>query len=774
MGNDQRPTIKPSDTFSDEKKEKENEDNKPVKQENIFSLAQNMIKTLKKMVLVINQNFTETNIFVYSNKNVDKSIENLIYYFNNPIFDCRTMIIEGEFSKENSNIIISKYKGNYNQQNNKNILIIPINSISDFKKIIESDEEKNILAHFNNSLTPEQQPFFFFIDSDYTNVDFNINDYTVKKNFVLERYYQLKRLEIDFEIYFDIVIKGKDKTKIEILKNLLLQKKKNLDDFRITINQIFIYQNLFGEEIEELETFLENIFVDSNTTNTFRISLVLINQNSDFIKELREYEKLEKEIVNVKFSYYYLKKENIKQLLSNFPQLDERNFSVKRIIKSPKYDLLKLTSFYNNKFEDILYCNQISFYPYKLNIGIWGFSKSGKSTLMNAILNEKKCIESILSNNRNNSICQYILKEISKDSLKDYPINFIEFPGFNRAKNNFDNFFSEMKNQKDKIHILLFCLKYENILPDKEDYIKSILDILIKFNANVFFIVTQSKSCDSKEFKICKDKIINLFNKFKKINSFNSIFGQSLENRIIPILSLKKEFDGKIINSFGLDILFKQISNLFKSKEIKYDIIPKSDNKIKDLIRNNELLKIFESKESLINGLGLKMKIAASNFILQWFLFNPHYLNDISEISLDKICIIHDYVFNHFLIIYKPIIDKFDEKTKLTLYKISKENRDDIEELKNILKNKEFAEIKKELINIKELNKNPIIKLLSDKISKLIVDKFLNIISENFFDFFEYLIKTYNNAIYTLDELKQYFENIYSENNPKTNNGNTK
>ena len=134
------------------------------------------------------------------------------------------------------------YKGNnYNQQSGKNILIIPINSISNFKKIIESEEEKNILAHFNNSLTSETselQPFFFFIDYDYTNVDFIINNVIVKKNFVLERYYQLKRLEIDFEIYFDMVIKGKDKAKIEILKNILLQKKKNLDDFRITINQI--------------------------------------------------------------------------------------------------------------------------------------------------------------------------------------------------------------------------------------------------------------------------------------------------------------------------------------------------------------------------------------------------------------------------------------------------------------------------------------------------------------------------------------------------------
>ena len=62
---------------------------------------------------------------------------------------------------------------------------------------------------------------------------------------------------------------------------------------------------------------------------------------SNFSEELIEYEKLEREINEVTFFYYSLKKENLK-ILCQHSMLDERNFFVKRYKKSPKDILLKV------------------------------------------------------------------------------------------------------------------------------------------------------------------------------------------------------------------------------------------------------------------------------------------------------------------------------------------------------------------------------------------------------------------------------------------------
>ena len=40
----------------------------------------------------------------------------------------------------------------------------------------------------------------------------------------------------------------------------------------------------------------------------------------------------------------------------------------------------------------------MSYYQYKINIGVGGFTESGKSTLINSLLGEKRCFESQIYN----------------------------------------------------------------------------------------------------------------------------------------------------------------------------------------------------------------------------------------------------------------------------------------------------------------------------------------------------------------------------------------
>ena len=63
----------------------------------------------------------------------------------------------------------------------------------------------------------------------------------------------------------------------------------------------------------------------------------------------------------------------------------------------------------------------MSYYPAKINIAICGPAGSGKSTLINTILREKRCLEG-----QGGSITNFV----SQYTSLDYPITFIDFPGF--------------------------------------------------------------------------------------------------------------------------------------------------------------------------------------------------------------------------------------------------------------------------------------------------------------------------------------------------------
>ena len=224
-----------------------------------------------------------------------------------------------------------------------------------------------------------------------------------------------------------------------------------------------------------------------------------------------------------------------------FGSFNERNFTIKSSKKSPKFQLLKYASYYNH-FAHILYCDQNSYIPFKLNIGVGGFMGSGKSTFINTILEEKKCPEEKQNNKNSNNFCEY--------TLKDCGLNFIEFPGFDSKFDNseleikIDEKIQEMKNKKEELHCFLFCINYENNLSEENQIINKIFDSLFQINTKIFFVVTQSEKPDSEGFKQLKGNILKILEKTKNKYSKNIvdiILGVNIENDIIPILSVKKK-----------------------------------------------------------------------------------------------------------------------------------------------------------------------------------------------------------------------------------------
>ena len=712
----------------------------------------------------------ELNIYVYSNQGVDPFIKNLLNDFNSPLIKCQIEIIEN-FSFENSSKLISKFINDNKNNTFKNVVIIPIYSIYDFEQSIElKDEilygEQNIMKHFQE-LYNDEQPFFLLID--YDEDDFYKEIFIVDKEFVFKRFYNSKRLNVDFDIRFQINIKKEDKNKIDILKKALLKKKKYGDDFEISINDRYFYQNFHGDETKNLESFYE-AFEELNT-NIFKIVLTLINQNSDFLEELIEYEKLEREIISVEFIQYTLKQERLKSFLSPYKFLDVRNFSVKRSKKSLKDQLFKYASFYNN-FDELLYCEQKAYYPFKINIGICGFSGSGKSALINTILREKRCPEKEkrIEGDKINNISEYM--------LKDYALNFVEFPGYKKNEKDVKVSMITTKiklemlglsNRKDNIHCLLFCIKYDAELNENDEVIIKIFDSIFELCTRTFIVVTQSVNPSSEEYKNFEKKIMNIIEKLKTKHQkilFENIFdNKKLELQIIPIYSHAK-LNGETLG-LGFDELFLSMFDYFKLKKIYYDNIgflddEEDEKEIQKLMNLYSLLNIFKSKDDLINIMKEKMESDANKLFMKYLILNPKSFTNITN---EMVCSIYDYIFDNFIIFYKQFIDKLKEEDKLKFYKISKISRVNNNEIKNILEKPQFDKMKKGLIDIKDLINSQTIVLLSNKISSLVIEQFMDLIKEKYYvRFFEYIMLVLNEGIDDLFILAAYYKSLVAEN----------
>ena len=510
----------------------------------------------------------------------------------------------------------------------------------------------------------------------------------------------------------------------------------------------------------------------------FKISLILMNLNLNIEEDLYSFSKLG--ITEIKFINFIFRKDKINNIFENekYGYLDKRNFSIIRSRKSPKNQLLKYTGFFN-QLGDILFCGEKPFYPAKINIAIGGFIGSGKSTFINTIFGEKRCLEG-----QGSSITNYI----SHYSLKDYPLNFIDFQGFRakiKGKDNTSLFIDDIKNKisdlkkaNEIIHCFLFCIKYEERIFDEEDEdMKKVFDVIFGLQIRTFFIVTNSEKENTREFERFKTNIINHLDFVKRNYSdgeIKKVLGDDLNNDIIPILSMQKKFHGYIAKSYGLDTVFKKLYDYFSKKKIDTEFDFSDDNKVKELIDNNELLKVFESKKHLMEDLKNKIKIQCESFLFKTFLTGPKYLYNISEESLNNFL---SGALNHLFIAFKYYIEQQSDIDKLHIFhffnftpefiKDMKESfikevnlKEGVEEIKEKIPT--YAKVLFPVLSIfYYIIGIPAIKIFSGKI----IDYFMKEIKINelmYEIYFQKLVEAFNKAIEDLNILRKTFDIAYS------------
>ena len=732
----------------------------------------------------------ELNIYVYSDLEIDKRILNSIEQYNSEIFNWDVIDELTPFNGENSKILLDICERDFKRKNFKNVIIIPISSVENFKNTIEN-EDKDILSYFND-LTEEQQPFFLFIDEnindffEYKSViqlknskeNKNEPDYEKFNDEIIQRIIYCKREEYDYQLKLDFMILLNEK--IKILKEYILKLQKKNDYFEVYLNGQIFYQFYFGSENIDIsksvnfEGELESKILNNEILN---ISLILYNIN---INEFSEYYEL-LDIKKVEIFIYDFKKERLLNILrqKKYEDLDKRNFNVIRFKQTPKNILLKYTGYYN-QLGDILFCDQINFYPGKINIAIGGYIGSGKSTLINTIFEEKRCLEG-----QGSSITNYI----SQFSLKNYPINFYDFPGFRAKKDGKDNtklFIEEIKSKitdlkkvSEVIHCFLFCIKFEErIFDEKDEDMKEIFDSIAKLKIRTFFIITGSEKEESKKFRNFKKIVINNLTKVKAKykEDGDKIFGEDLEKSIIPILSRDKQFHGFTAKAFGLDNIFKVLYEYFLPKKINFQKeLFLDEEKLKVFIESNELLKIFESKNKLSKDLRNKIESQFDTLLMKSFLKAPKYLYSFSEESIyelmnefmEKVFYLFNYYLNQKSNVEKlQILNRlYDFKNKMNKELLMKiENELPIKQASDDFKNRIPLAIKilfPILSPIYYIFGTPLIKIFSSKIINNLLEhmEIDNLLYETYF---EELISCLNKAIDDLNEVRKNFEVIYN------------
>ena len=757
---------------------------KPNLKNNI--LQKEIIKRENQMKNRENKLKFELNIFIYSNSPIDKGLKKSIENYNSDIYKWNIEEKVG-FSDANSKYIFDKCKDNFKEKNFKDVIVIPIKSVENFKMTLK-EKGKDILDKMND-LNEEEQPFILIIDENendfikyedpitFDEPEKNINTYTTfLDNFIFKTInYKKKEKDIFLKINFEI----NDENKLNLFVNYIMKKRNDHNDFEIFINDKLFYQRLYIEHHDF--TFEKRIKEEFDRHNNIQVRLLLYNINLneyyDYFEQLGIYK--------IEILFYSFKKELLNNILNNkkYDYIDKRNFKVIKSKHSPKNYLLKYTGYYN-QLGEILFFDQVMFYSAKINIAVGGYIGSGKSTLINTIFEDKICMEG-----KGSSITNFVYQL----SLKEYPITFFDFPGFRAQRNGKKNTslfveeikskLSDLKKLDEVIHCFLFCIKYEGrIFDEKDEDIQEVFDAISELRIRTFFIITGSEEEHTREFRDFKKILLNNLEKVKKKYAqdiIKKIFGEDPSNSIIPILSRDKIYHGNKVKAFGLDNLFKKLYEYFEDKIINYQKeLYYNEETLKIFIKDNELLKIFESKQKLSNDLRDKIKNEFEKFLYNFLLKAPKYIYSFSEESLYEIV---NEVIQHFFYIFNCYLN---QKNDIEKYQFV--NSFFYKELK-LKALEEFNHLEKEL-NIKRVAENiknkipfwakllfpvlspfyyiigtPIFKIFSENITDYFLNEIIKFKMDDviFNSYFEGLAYQLNRGIISLKLISKHFEDNY-------------
>ena len=602
------------------------------------------------------------NIRIYSNEKCPEKYKN--YLESIKMKEWKIEYYDDGFSPKTTNELIDIYKKkSENIKNFDEVLIIIINSYESFIKAIK-DDNKNFLKEFNENLFIEEQPFFLFLNknsndfkcSDSKEPQFKYNNYEKFKEECIKNILE-KKEDNNVEIYYDIKL---DVSIIDKIKAFLEKKESNKDNFNIILDKgkELIYNSQYIEQ-DDKDKILKSLANSHNLIIRNLDSNINIEENFECLKQISKINK-----VKFYFKFYETNfNKSFEEYLSQYKLLDKRNFKVQSYYYCPYLEFQKFCSYYH-QYGDTLVKDKFAQYISKINVAVCGRAGAGKSTLLNVILGKKRCLEG-----QGQSISSFI----TSYSHPKYPINFVDFPGFG-DKNNAENLIRHIKEKnsqlhkiKEEIHVVIYCIKFEErtFLDKEEDVIYELMKLKVK----IIFVFTKGDKEDSPQFKRFKNTFLkDLVNILKKKNiEINT----NEDIKIVPVYSMKEERNGYLIESFGIDRLFKVIYGNLREKKINEKILEKLKNMKKEdeeeidkIIKSTELMKINQLRKELIKAIRDKVSVKISLFLGKLLLTGPKiYFIKMDDMILSLVNDANDLIYD-LSCIYCKALDK-EESYKL-------------------------------------------------------------------------------------------------------------
>ena len=274
--------------------------------------------------------------------------------------------------------------------------------------------------------------------------------------------------------------------------------------------------------------------------------------------------------------------------------------------------LIDYYKYYNQIGDDEIICPKISAdniefnLSFTLNFFVIGKPGSGKSTLINLLLNEKKAKEST-GKNTTDKIIKFIKKNTS--------LAFYDTPGFISGSDVDDTIkllkekVKEMDIYKEKIHCILYILNSSLIRTLDDNEIKFI-KFLLNYDIPIFFILNFSNP-QKKKSKIFLKRFLEEINTVINNNNLNNFIFQ---------VNLKKDFEENEI--FGIDNLMKGIYDYFSPYKINLDSLNniQSEEEIINIINSSIFFDNIKKKSDILQNAKNKSKIVI-NFMMALGVF---------------------------------------------------------------------------------------------------------------------------------------------------------
>ena len=393
--------------------------------------------------------------------------------------------------------------------------------------------------------------------------------------------------------------KGKEillsKIKIKVFENKIdyeVRKSKDLDWLFIEFKS-----NDFPGMIENTFNFISHNYSNKNNDKESVIIVFLkkeSNEELDIIKYLENKSNLKRP------KLLFISNDKNKEFYSNYLiekefDYDERDIEIlkeEEIENHLNGKLIDYYKYYNQIGDDEIVfpkveANNIEFnINFTVNFFVVGKPGSGKSSLINLLLNEKRAKEST-GKNTTDKIIKFIKKNTS--------LAFYDTPGFISGSDVDDTItllkekVKEMDLYKEKIHGILYVLNSSLVRTIDDNEIKFI-KFLLSYDIPIFFILNFSNPHKKKSQIFLKrflEEISTVFNNDKFLNNIFQV-------------NLKKDYDGNEI--FGVDVLMKGIYDYYFPNKINLNLLYniQSEEEIMNIISSSIFFNNIKKKKDIL------------------------------------------------------------------------------------------------------------------------------------------------------------------------------